>query len=59
MTIAMFGLGYAGCVSAACLALRGHDVARVDVNPRKVDMVNGGTRRWSRPRLAELIRTPI
>jgi GDP-mannose 6-dehydrogenase len=47
MRIAMFGPGYAGCVSAACLARRGHDLVRVDVNPRKVDMVNGGKHRWT------------
>jgi GDP-mannose 6-dehydrogenase len=42
MNIAVFGLGYVGVVSAACLAQRGHRVVGVDVNTLKVDLVNGG-----------------
>lgn len=41
-TVSVFGLGYVGCVSAACLAREGHTVVGVDVSRGKVDMVNAG-----------------
>jgi len=54
MRISVFGLGYVGCVSAACLASRGHEVVGVDVNPTKVEMIAAGTAPLVEERIGEL-----
>ncbi len=55
MRVSVFGLGYVGCVSAACYARAGHEVVGVDVNPDKVDRINAGGSPIVEPGLEALI----
>ena len=59
MKISVIGLGYVGAVSAGCLARRGHEVIGVDVNPRKVAMVNDGQAPVLEPGLPEAIADAV
>lgn len=59
MKIAVFGLGYVGVVSAACLARDGHSVVGVDPNPVKVDLLRQGKSPIVEPGLDGLIATAV
>ena len=58
-TVSVFGLGYVGCVSAACLARAGHRVIGVDINPAKVRMVNAGRSPIVEPGVRELVEEMV
>jgi GDP-mannose 6-dehydrogenase len=55
MRISVFGLGYVGCVTAACLAKSGHQVLGVDISPEKVVMVNDAVPPVVEPGLGEVL----
>jgi len=57
--IAIFGLGYVGVVSAACLARDGHEVLGVDPNPVKTDLLNEAKSPIVEPGLEALIQSTV
>jgi GDP-mannose 6-dehydrogenase len=55
MRVAVFGLGYVGTVSSACLAANGHDVWGVDPDELKVAAVSAGHSPVLEPGLQALV----
>ena len=57
--VIVLGLGYVGCVTAACLAQLGHRVLGIDTDQHKVDSVLSGRAPFYEPGLEEMVRTQI
>lgn len=55
----MIGAGYVGLVTGTCFAEVGNDVLCVDVDPRKIDVLNAGGVPIHEPGLAELVRRNV
>lgn len=56
MHISIIGTGYVGLVTGVCFAEKGHDVVCVDVDQKKVDLINAGTPPIFERGLEELLR---
>ncbi len=56
MKVTVIGSGYVGLVTAACLAEMGNDIFCLDVDQRKIDMLNQGQVPIHEPGLAEMIQ---
>ena len=59
MKVAVFGLGYVGTVTAACLAANGHDVWGVDPDELKVAAVSAGHSPVVEPGLESLLAQSV
>lgn len=59
MRILVWGMGYVGTVSAACLAQMGHEVIGVEPNPVKVRAINDGYSPIVEPGLEDLVKAAV
>lgn len=57
--VSVFGIGYVGAVSAACLANDGHTVIAVDVDALKVNTLNSGNAPIVEAGLEPLLRSSV
>ena len=59
MKITVIGAGYVGLVSGACLAEMGNHVVCLDVDPRKIDVLNSGGIPIHEPGLQQVVQRNV
>ena len=59
MNISIFGLGYVGAVSLACLARDGHTVVGVDIEPTKLALIREGKTPVVEEGMVDLMRSVV
>ena len=59
LQVAVLGLGYVGCVSAACLAEMGHKVTGIDRDANKISNVKNGIAPFFEPGLETLVKKNV
>jgi UDPglucose 6-dehydrogenase len=59
MKITVIGTGYVGLVSGACLADLGNDVLCLDIDPKKIELLNSGGVPIHEPGLREVIKRNV
>ena len=57
--VAVFGMGYVGCVTGACLSRDGHSVIGVDIDAAKVESIAAGRSPIFEPGLDSLLKEQI
>lgn len=59
LRVSIFGIGYVGAVTAACITRDGFPVVAVDVSPSKVKMLAQGVSPIVEPGLADLLKSAV
>ena len=59
MDISIFGTGYVGLVTGACLSEVGHNVSCIDIDQQKIDQLNNGNITIYEPNLEEIVSNNI
>lgn len=59
MQVTVYGMGYVGCVTSACMAALGHDVTGVDTESHKIALINESRSPLIEPGLEELLKEGV